>query len=386
MYAPGKRPALMSRRALRIVRARAGGLLLAGTLLASSAWATFAPDAVTTNRLSGHSLAPPRRAEATAVVALPATAPKPAPAHRDQWPAAFSKPAPTSIADLKAMEQHVTNLVSRVSPAVVALEVGFGSGSGVIISEDGLVLTAGHVAGRPGRSVRITFPGGKVVHGKTLGLDADADTGLMKITEPGPWPHVPTGDMDEVKAGDWVLALGHPGGFDLQRSLVVRLGRVIRYVEGALQTDCTISPGDSGGPLFDMAGRVIGIHTAISSSMAENFHVEISEYYDTWEELARGTTVAGLVAHPRAYLGASAVDDTPGCRVTAVEQGGPAARAGLKAGDIVLKVDDRDIAASASFQRWVAEAEPGEMLKLVIRRGEETMNLSVKVEAPPRHR
>ena len=186
---------------------------------------------------------------------------------------------------------------------MVALEVGFGSGSGVIISEDGLVLTAGHVCGRPGRSVRFTFANGKVAHGKTLGLDADADTGLMKITDPGPWPYVPTGDMDEAKAGDWVLALGHPGGFDLQRSLVVRLGRIIRYVEGALQTDCTISPGDSGGPLFDMAGRVIGIHTAISSSMAENFHVEISEYYSTWDQLAGGTTVAGLVAHPRAVLG-----------------------------------------------------------------------------------
>jgi serine protease Do len=192
--------------------------------------------------------------------------------------------------------------------------------------------------------------------------------------------------LDQAKAGDWVLALGHPGGFDLRRSLVVRLGRIIRYVEGALQTDCTISPGDSGGPLFDMAGRVIGIHTAISSSMAANFHVEITEYYDVWDQLARGTSASDLMAHPRAYVGASAVDDEPGCRVTAVEKDGPASKAGLKPGDIVLKVDGRDVAASAAFQRWVAEAKPGETLKLEVKRGDETLKLELRVEAPPRQR
>ena len=84
-----------------------------------------------------------------------------------------------------------------------------------------------------------------------------------------------------------MLALGHPGGFDLRRSLVVRLGRIIRLETDALQTDCTISPGDSGGPLFDMHGRVIGIHSAISTSPAENFHVSVTEFYDSWDELVR---------------------------------------------------------------------------------------------------
>ena len=87
--------------------------------------------------------------------------------------------------------------------------------------------------------------------------------------------------------GDWVLALGHPGGFDARRSLVVRLGRILRMDASALQTDCTISQGDSGGPLFDMHGRVIGIHSAISISMAENYHVPVTAFYNGWDLLTK---------------------------------------------------------------------------------------------------
>jgi serine protease Do len=280
------------------------------------------------------------------------------------------------------MEQRVKALVSRVSPAVVAVEVGYGSGSGVVVSADGLVLTAGHVAGRPGRSVRFTFPDGKLAHGKTLGVDTDTDSGLMRITDPGPWPYAAMGDLEDTAVGDWVLALGHPGGFDLKRSLVVRLGRVIRFADGALQTDCTISPGDSGGPLFDMAGRVIGIHTAISSPTSENFHVAINEYYDVWDQLVQGARATDLVAHPRSSIGATATDDAPGCRLTSIEKNGPASKAGLKVGDIVLKVDHRDITVAAAFRRWVAEAQPGETLNLEVKRGDRTLELEVQVQAP----
>ena len=211
----------------------------------------------------------------------PFQAPKPAAADLKQLAAAFTASVPVSIADLKSMEQHVKSLVAQVSPAVVAVEVGAGSGSGVVISADGLVLTAGHVCGRPNRDVRFTFPDGKTARGKTLGLDRESDTGLMRITDPGPWPHAAMGELAQARIGNWVLALGHPGGFDPERSLVTRLGRIILLMPEVLQTDCTISPGDSGGPLFDMHGRVIGIHSAISSSAAQNFHVPVTEFYST---------------------------------------------------------------------------------------------------------
>ncbi len=215
----------------------------------------------------------------------------PAPGPRLEIPAVLAKPVPKSIADLKAMEQHVKALAAKVSPAVVAVEVGYGSGSGVIISSNGLVLTAGHVCGAPNRKVIFTFPNGKTAPGKTLGFDESSDTGLMQISEAGPWPCVSMGELDHTQIGDWVLALGHPGGFDARRSLVVRLGRIIRLRADSLQTDCTISPGDSGGPLFDMHGRVIGIHSYISASMEDNFHVPITRFVDSWDAMARGEAI-----------------------------------------------------------------------------------------------
>ena len=309
-------------------------------------------------------------------------APKPTPVHRADPPTAFIGNAPASLADLKAIERHVKALAARVSPAVVAVEVGNGSGSGVVISADGLVLTAGHVCGRPDRNVRFTFPDGKTVRGKTVGVADDSDTGLMRITDRGPWPFAAMGDLKQARFGDWVLALGHPGGFDLRRSLVVRLGRIIRFTPGAMQTDCIISPGDSGGPLLDMHGRVIGIHSAISSSVAENFHVAVSEFYDSWDVLAKGTSGDTLVSAPRGYVGASGVNDTDGCRLTDVAENSPASRAGLKVGDVVLRVNGRQIRVAATFRRWLDEAKPGDTLNVEIKRGEEVLSFRVRLETP----
>ena len=318
----------------------------------------------------------------TNVLAVPPM-PKPALARRVDLPAVFTWNAPTSIGNLKTMERHIEALAARVSPAVVEVEIATGVGSGVVISADGLVLTAGHVCGAPNRTVRFTFPDGKTARGKTLGRAYDSDTGLMRITDRGPWPHAPMGELTQSRVGDWVLALGHPGGFDLRRSLVVRLGRIIRLEESALQTDCTISPGDSGGPLLDMHGRVIGIHSAISTSLADNFHVAITEFYANWKALANGGDDDEPAPGPRAYAGANGVNDAAGCRLTEVDENSPAARAGLKVGDVVLKVNGRDIKVSAAFRRWVTEAQPGETLNLEIKRGADVLSVKVKLETPP---
>jgi serine protease Do len=373
-------------RAAEWLRAASACWLLAAVLSAPASQAAAPSSAVTnsaqTNRpAQSVKIAPKEPAADTGIWAVPA-APKPTPARRADLPTAFRSDAPTSMADLKAMERHVKALAARVSPAVVEVEVGSGSGSGVVISADGLVLTAGHVCGGVNRNVRFTFPDGKTARGKTVGVDYESDTGLMRITGGGPWPHADMGDLAQARVGDWVLALGHPGGFDLRRSLVVRLGRVIRFAPGALQTDCTISPGDSGGPLLDMHGRVIGIHSAISSSVAENFHVAVTEFYDNWDLLAKGSSGEEPVSAPRAYVGASGVNDGGGCRLTEVDENSPAARAGLKVGDVVLRVNGREIRVAAAFRRWVDEAQPGETLNLEIKRGEEVLSVKVKLETP----
>jgi serine protease Do len=147
-----------------------------------------------------------------------------------------------------------------------------------------------------------------------------------------------------------------------------------------LQTDCTISSGDSGGPLFDMHGRVIGIHSAITASLSGNYHVPISAFYESWDTLVKPETVRRVVPKPQVALGAQLVDNASGCVLSTIEPNSLAAKTGLKAGDVVLSVDGRDIKASASFRRWLEEAVPGEVLELRVKRG--TKQLSLKLTLP----
>lgn len=304
-------------------------------------------------------------------------------ARLERFPPAFAKAAPTSLDDLRSMEQHVRALVARLSPSVVAVEIGDASGSGVVVSSNGLVLTAGHVSGRANREVRFTFPNGRTARGKTLGANRESDAGLLQITERGAWPCAELGELGLARSGDWVLAMGHPGGFDLKRSLVVRLGRLIQLEPEALRTDCTITGGDSGGPLFDMQGRVIGIHSYISGAMTANFHVPVTRFYEAWAGLAKGEVGADDNPPPRAYVGARSRDAAGVCLIEEVDADGPASRAGLRAGDMVLRVEGRDIRVAASFRRWVAEGVPGQTLNLEIKRGDRTLSLAVKLEPPP---
>jgi serine protease Do len=291
---------------------------------------------------------------------------------------------PASIPDLRAIERTVQSLVPRVAPAVVAVQVGGSTGSGIVISREGMVLTAAHVADEPNQDVRFTFPDGRTARGKTLGTNHEIDAGMMKIDGDGPWPFAELGDVNQARIGDWVLTLGHPGGFDPRRSVVVRLGRIIRLTSEALQTDCTLSAGDSGGPLFDLNGRVLGIHSRISESTAANFHVAIRGFRESWDRLAKGDNWGGDRPAPRPWFGVRGTDDPAGCRIESLEQDAPASRAGLKIGDIVKKVNNREIRDFAALRRFVAESKPGDELKLELKRDQEEMVITVKLEGRTR--
>jgi serine protease Do len=318
----------------------------------------------------------------SAATIQPPSAPKPAPGRLRDLPRAFRKDTPTTLADLKGFEQHVEKIVARVSPAVVAVEVGGGSGSGVVISADGVVLCAAHVCGEPDRDVTFTFPDGKKAKGKTLGTNHEMDAGLMRITDKGEWPHVEVGELNRAGLGDWVLALGHPGGFDARRSTVVRLGRIIRLVSFALQSDCTLIGGDSGGPLFDMYGRVVAIHSRISDSTAENFHVPIGIFQETWERLANGEDWGG----PRSptWAGAWGLDAPEGFRVELVHRNGPGEKAGLKVGDIVMKVNGKAVKDYKFFKDYVSRTRQGREITLDIRRDGEEMSVKLTIESDQR--
>ena len=179
-------------------------------------------------------------------------------------------------------------VIAKVLPATVGVRIGNSAGSGVIVSEDGLVMTAGHVVGKPGQDVTFFFHDGKTAKGKTLGMFVTADAGMMKITDAGKYPFVELGTSADLKSGTWCVALGHPLGYQPGRPPVVRVGRVLRIREGVIQTDCTLVGGDSGGPLFDLEGRVIGIHSRIAGPTDVNLHVPVDIFRENWDRLLKG--------------------------------------------------------------------------------------------------
>lgn len=193
-----------------------------------------------------------------------------------------------SLEDARGLESRITELVPRLLPSVVCVRVGTSQGSGVIVTEDGYVLTAGHVITEPNQRAEFIFSDGKRAFGKTLGRNEELDAGLLKLEGDGPWTPVPMGKSDILVPGDWVMTLGHPLGYTAGRPPVLRVGRVLRVDRNFIRTDCPLVAGDSGGPLFDLEGRVVGIHSRISNATTTNFHVPVQVFRDGWDRLAKG--------------------------------------------------------------------------------------------------
>ncbi len=195
---------------------------------------------------------------------------------------------PESLDDFLVVQEQLQGILDGALTATVGVQIGSTRGSGVIVSEEGYVLTAGHVVGRPGQDATFFFADGTQASGKTLGVYRVADAGLMKIEDEGPWPTVGKGRSADVAVGDWCVAVGHPFGYQSDRPPVVRFGRILRSTDTVLQTDCALVSGDSGGPLFDLAGRVIGVNSRIGDAATLNFHVPVDLFVTHWDRLAAG--------------------------------------------------------------------------------------------------
>jgi serine protease Do len=206
----------------------------------------------------------------------------------------------------------------------------------------------------------------------------------MKITDEGEWPHVEMGQMDQTRLGDWVVALGHPGGFDPDRSIVARLGRVIRLAPGVVQTDCTLLGGDSGGALFDMHGRVVGVHSRISESTSQNYHVPVLTYLETWERLAKGENWGLEIPRSPSFVGIRGLDRSQGFELEFVLEGSPADRAGMLPGDVVLQVNGQPMRDYSAFLEFMGKVQPGDELTFNLRRDEEDLTVQVTTARRPR--
>ena len=223
---------------------------------------------------------------------VPATAQGPA----GVLPSAGPVGPPKDIGELRSIEDRVKRVAVKVLPAVVAVTVGGSQGSGVVVTKEGIVLTAGHVTVKPNEKIDLEFPDGKKVHAITLGLNKEADAGMARITDKGEWPCVEMAQAGTIRPGTWCVAVGHPLGRQAGRPPVIRLGRVLRVFPNGLQTDCTLVAGDSGGPVFDLDGRVIGINSRIAPNSARmNFHVLIDVYHQAWEKMLKGEVFRGNV-------------------------------------------------------------------------------------------
>lgn len=281
---------------------------------------------------------------------------------------------PVDEGDLLAVQTQLLKVLDRAKAATVGVESN-GSGSGVIISEDGYVLTAAHVSGDPGAALFIVLPDGRRVKAKSLGNKTFADAGLIKILEGGDYPTAEMAGSGESLPGDWCFALGHPGGFDEDRGVVLRVGRIIRRRTNTLQSDCKLLGGDSGGPLFDMQGKVIGIHSRIGAGEDENFHVTVRAFHRDWEKMVAGEylrTPAPSVIRMGGFLGVQSTQNSRGVTISRVERGSPADTSGLKAGDIVTHMDGEKVQSRQAFRNTIAGMAPDEKINFtLLRRGEE---------------
>ena len=354
------------------------------------------------------------------------------PAHSLQrWPArAAAAATPTTrVSDAAAQaalqpgRNFIVSAVDKVGPAVVRIDTvrrvvnplgGLfgggpsiqqqqGQGSGFITRSDGVILTNAHVV-EGASEVGVTLPDGRSFRGKVLGADPITDVAVVKVAAAG-LPVAPLGDSAKVRAGEWAIAIGNPLGLDntvttgiisaVERTNAVGEGQRVPY----LQTDAAVNPGNSGGPLINERGEVIGINTAIRQAPGAGLSFAIP--INLGRQIAAQILESGRASHP--YIGVRLQSLTPqlarevnatnaecklpetnGVVVVEVMPGSPAARGGLRACDLIERVGKTEVDNPSEVQVAVDQGRVGQPLNVLVQRGEEQLNLELKPAELPR--
>jgi len=258
-----------------------------------------------------------------------------------------------------------------------------GQGSGFIISDDGLILTNAHVV-RDADQVTVKLTDRREFSAKVLGSDPKTDVAVLKI-DARDLPTVNTGRIQDLQVGEWVLAIGSPFGFEntVTAGVVSAKGRSLPDDSAVpfIQTDVAVNPGNSGGPLFNTRGEVVGINAQIYSRTGGYQGLSFAIPIDLALKIKDQIVATGKVEHARlgvtiqevnqALADSFRLDRPEGALVASVEPGGPAARAGLQAGDVIRKVDGRSIVSSGDLPAIISLAKPGDRIALEVwRKGE----------------
>lgn len=290
-----------------------------------------------------------------------------------------------SLDDLLQVQAQVQAVLDPTRKAVVAIECGGGTASGVIVSPAGLVLTAAHVTTAPGKKVKIVLFDGKTVEGKSLGLDETTDAAMVQMPTPTrAWPYVPLNrEVRSIKLGDWCFALGNPGGWDAARGPVLRVGKIVKITSNMLQSDCVLMGGDSGGALFDMSGQLIGIHSRIWQGLDQNLHVSMAPYLRSWDAMKKGDIVHVWARGSGGWIGVSTQAGEGSLQIQAVAPDSPALKAGLKAGDVILSLNNQVLALPTEFTEAIRNRLSGEIVTLKVRSGKDERTVEVKLGKRP---
>jgi putative serine protease PepD len=285
------------------------------------------------------------------------------------------------------------DLYKRMLPTVVQIDApgqtSDSTGSGVIVDKDGTVVTAAHVVGDQG-TVTVVLSDGRQFEGKVAGRDPQGDLAVLEIVgAPDDLEAAPFGDSDQLAVGHTTAALGAP--FGLRNSLTVGvvsgLNRTFQPNPGApplrglIQTDAAINPGSSGGPLFDAAGRVIGINTAIKSpvggSVGVGFAVPVNQVRDSIPLLSEGKTIE------RAFLGIEGKAGGKGVDVVNVTGGSSADGAGIRTGDVIVSVDGHKVLTVDDIAAQLTKHKVGDRIEVTIQRSGEEKKVEVELKPLP---
>ncbi|MEL6106340.1 MAG: S1C family serine protease [Planctomycetota bacterium] len=288
---------------------------------------------------------------------------------------------PTDLDELRLLEAQQRIVADRAAKCTVSVRIKNSQGCGVIITDDGFIVTAAHVAVRPGMTAIVTLSDGRQVRATTLGMNRQVDAGLIKIdggqNRNQPWPHASLGTSEELRPGMWCIAMGHPGGYEFDRGSVIRVGRLLRVRPEVLVSDCALIGGDSGGPLFDIQGELIAVHSRIGNDVADNLHVPIDHYDSSWDRMAASKAWGHLPGF-KPTLGVSGNQKDPVARVIKVTPNSPADTAGIQPGDVIEEFGEKRISDFQSLKDAVSHTMPGERVRVWVRR--ETTRLMFKIE------